>query len=93
MPAGAIVDLRPAALSATQRAAGARPFGLVATSYGYVFGWLDGAGLDLYIADGINLRDYAYRLDSSAAGRPTGDDARGPRRRTIAEVYKFTPPN
>ena len=76
-------------------------FGLVASSYGNVYGWLDGAGRDLYIADGINLRDYAYRLDGSAAGaqRTMTPEVRAAGQRAIrqgigaiADVYKFTPP-
>jgi len=36
---------------------------LLASSYGAVFGILDGAGKSLYIADGVNFVDYFYRLD------------------------------
>ena len=46
----------------------APPFGLVASSYGSVYGWLDDDGRRLYIADGVALRDYEYRLDGSPTG-------------------------
>ncbi|MEZ5291281.1 MAG: sulfatase-like hydrolase/transferase [Vicinamibacterales bacterium] len=45
-------------------------FGLMASSYGSVYGWLDDTGDRLYVADGVELRDYAFTLDGSAAGVP-----------------------
>ena len=77
------------------------PFGLVASSYGSVYGWIDDSGRDLYIADGIGLRDYAYRLDGSPGGasvavtpevRAAGQQAIRQGIGAIAEVYRFTPP-
>jgi Sulfatase len=41
---------------------------LLASSYGAVFGILDGSGRSLYIADGVNFTDYLYRLDEGLAG-------------------------
>ncbi|GLH72932.1 hypothetical protein GETHLI_14340 [Geothrix limicola] len=43
---------------------------LLASSYGAVFGILDGAGRQLYISDGVNFADHLYRLDAAAAGTP-----------------------
>ncbi len=79
----------------------AQTFGLVASSYGSVYGWIGADGGDLYIADGVGLRDYQYRLDGSptgvsvavsAAGRAAGQRAIRQGIQAIAEVYKFTPP-
>ncbi|MGE0813223.1 MAG: sulfatase-like hydrolase/transferase [Vicinamibacterales bacterium] len=44
------------------------PFGLMASSYGSVYAWLNEPGDRLYVADGVELRDYAFTLDGSAAG-------------------------
>ena len=41
---------------------------LLASSYGAVFGILDGTGKVLYISDGVNFADYFYRLDQGPAG-------------------------
>lgn len=41
---------------------------LLASSYGAVFGVLDGAGKMLYISDGVNFADHLYRLDEGPAG-------------------------
>ncbi len=77
------------------------PFGLVASSYGSVYGWIDDSGRDLYIADGVALRDYAYRLDGSPTGAsvPVTPEVRAAGQRAIrhgigaiADLYKFTPP-
>jgi hypothetical protein len=82
-------------------AAAAPPFGLVASSYGSVYGWIDADGRGLYITDGVGLRDYQYRLDGtptgqsmpvSAAGRAAGRRAIRDGITAIAEVYGFTPP-
>lgn len=43
---------------------------LLASSYGAVFGILDGAGKELYISDGVNFADHLYRLEGGAAGVP-----------------------
>jgi hypothetical protein len=73
----------------------------VASSYGSVYGWIDDAGRDLYIADGVGLRDYHYRLDGSPTGvaEPVSAKARAAGQRAIragieaiADVYRFTPP-
>jgi Sulfatase len=77
------------------------PFGLVASSYGSVYGWIDEAGSTMYIADGVALRDYVYELNGSAAGvsQPVTAAARaeGQRRirdgvQLIADFYRFRPP-
>lgn len=49
----------PKGLTEPQKAA--EPY-LLASSYGAVYGLLDQAVTDLYIADAINLVDYAYDL-------------------------------
>jgi hypothetical protein len=81
-------------------AAAAPVFGLVASSYGSVYGGIGDDGGDLYIADGVGLRDYRYRLDGTAAGVtvPVSTAARAAGQRAIrdgitaiADVYKFTP--
>lgn len=81
--------------------AAAAPFGLVASSYGSVYGWLDDAGRALYIADGVGLRDYHYRLDGSPTGvaepvtgavRAAGQQAIRSGVQAIADLYHFTPP-
>ena len=75
---------------------------LVASSYGSVYGWIDDGGRQLYIADGVALRDYAYRLDGSPTGAsvPVTPEIRAAGQRAIrqgigaiAELYKFTPPS
>jgi hypothetical protein len=64
------------------------------------YGVLSDNGERLYIADGINGREYAFELGASAAGRPLGltDDQRAASRRlvveqidAIAREYGFTP--
>ncbi len=77
------------------------PFGLVASSYGSVYGWIDAQGQQMYIADGVALRDYVYTLDGSATGvaervspaaRAAGQRAIRDGVQAIADYYKFTPP-
>lgn len=76
-------------------------FGLMASSYGSVYAWVDPEGTRMYIADGVALRDYAYRLDGSAAGvaervtaaeRARGQEAIRGGIAAIAGFYGFTPP-
>lgn len=75
-------------------------FGLVASSYGSVYGWLDADGRQMYIADGVALRDFVYELDGTAAGKskPVSPEARVAGQRAIrggiqaiADYYKFAP--
>ena len=77
------------------------PFGLVASSYGSVYGWIDPEGQQMYIADGVELRDYVYRLDGSPTGvsgsvspaaRAEGQRAIRGGIQAIADYYKFAPP-
>lgn len=77
------------------------PFGLLASSYGSVYAWVDAAGRQIYIADGVALRDYLYALDGSAAGtamsvtpeaRAAGQRAIRDGVQAIADFYRFTPP-
>lgn len=77
------------------------PFGLMASSYGSVYGWIDAEGQQMYIADGVALRDYVYRLDGSATGiaesvtpaaRAAGQRAIRGGVQAIADFYQFTPP-
>jgi hypothetical protein len=79
----------------------ASPFGLVASSYGSVYGWIDDDGKQLYIADGVALRDYQYQLDGTPTGvsqtvtpaaRAAGRKAIRQGIEAIAETYRFTPP-
>ena len=80
----------------------ARPdFGLMASSYGSIYAWLDRAGQQMYIADGVALRDYVFDLDGSPTGvsKPVTAEARAKGQRAIragiteiATFYQFTPP-
>lgn len=72
---------------------------LVASSYGAVYGVLRDNGQSLYIADGVNVRDYAYDLHGLKPLR-TGvtPEARRENRAFIREhvgalasIYHFTP--
>jgi hypothetical protein len=62
------------------------PF-LVASSYGPSYGLLSDNGARLYIADGINGREYSFDLTVPAAGRPLTltDDQRAAARRIVEE--------
>ncbi len=68
---------------------------LVASSYGSVYGWLNDNGRQLYVSDGVSLRDYRYELDGSPTGRAlpvTPDDRREGQnaiREAIGEVASF----
>lgn len=68
---------------------------LVASSYGSVYGWLDDDGRQLYVSDGVSLRDYRYELDGTPAGRAlpvTPNDRRAGQkaiRDAIGEVASF----
>lgn len=42
---------------------------LVASSYGSVYGWISDNGRRLYVADGVDFRDYLFTLDGSPTGR------------------------
>lgn len=77
------------------------PFGLMASSYGSVYAWLDAEGRQMYLADGVALRDYVYALDGTATGTAMSVTAaaRGAGQRAIrggiqaiADFYGFTPP-
>jgi hypothetical protein len=60
---------------------------LVASSYGPSYGLLSDNGSRLYIADGINGREYEFDLTVPAAGRPLAltDDQRAAARRMVEE--------
>jgi hypothetical protein len=73
---------------------------LVASSYGAVYGLLTHNGRRLYIADGIEGREYAFDLSPGAGDRRIGvtdaerDAARNTIRRQVGELaswYHFTP--
>jgi hypothetical protein len=75
------------------------PF-LVASSYGPSYGVLSENGTRLYIADGVNGREYGFDLQGSIAGRAVAltDDQRAASRRevltqieAIAERYRYAP--
>ncbi len=80
----------------------ARPdFGLMASSYGSIYAWLDAAGRQMYIADGVALRDYVFELDGSPTGvsKTVSAEARAQAQRAIragigeiATFYQFSPP-
>jgi glucan phosphoethanolaminetransferase (alkaline phosphatase superfamily) len=57
---------------------------LIASSYGPVYGELSGDGQDLYVVDGVNYKDYYFRVDS---GRqlPISDDFRTRQRALIRD--------
>ena len=42
---------------------------LVASSYGSVYGWLTNEGRRLYVADGVDFRDYQFAIDGSPTGQ------------------------
>jgi len=68
---------------------------VVASSYGSVYGALLNDARRLYIIDGVSLREHAYELDGSGAGRAVGvrpaDREEGQRaiRATIGEIASF----
>ena len=72
---------------------------LAVSSYGAVYALLSDNGTTLYIADGVNRRDYTYDLRGPSPVRigiqPAEREAkRGEIRRRIAElarIYRFTP--
>jgi hypothetical protein len=51
---------------------------LIASSYAPVYGMLSHNGHSLYIADGVNFREYAYELSPDGSSRevPVSDDRR-----------------
>ena len=76
-------------------------FGLMASSYGSIYAWLDAAGRQMYIADGVALRDYVFELDGSPTGvsKTVSAEARAQGQRAIragigeiATFYQFSPP-
>lgn len=76
-------------------------FGLMASSYGSVYGWIDPTATRMYIADGVAMRDYVFALDGSATGvartvtpavRQSGQRAIRGGIQAIADFYRFTPP-
>ena len=71
---------------------------LVASSYGSVYGWISGEGRTLYVADGVDFRDYLFTLDGTPTGQAhavgAGDRQRGQQAihdavDGIARYYKF----
>ncbi|HUU32498.1 MAG TPA: sulfatase-like hydrolase/transferase, partial [Vicinamibacterales bacterium] len=74
---------------------------LVASSYGSVYGWITGEGRSLYVADGVDFRDYLFTLDGTPTGQPkavgTTDRQAGQRAIReavdgIARFYQFQTP-
>ncbi|MEP7117388.1 MAG: sulfatase-like hydrolase/transferase, partial [Acidobacteriota bacterium] len=72
---------------------------LLASSYGSVYGWLTGEGHKLYVADGVDFRDYQFTLDGSQTGhaqsvgsadRQQGQKAIHDAVEGIATFYKFS---
>jgi hypothetical protein len=73
---------------------------LVASSYGPVYGVLRENGTRLYIADGVNNRDYAYdltgaavRVGITAADRAANRSFIREQIRELARIYQFDPRN
>jgi hypothetical protein len=68
---------------------------VVASSYGSVYGALFDDARRLYIIDAVSLREFAYKLDGSAAGRAVpvreADREQGQRaiRATLEEISRF----
>ncbi len=68
---------------------------LVASSYGSVYGWLSDDARQLYVSDGVSLRDYRFELDGSPTGRArpvTADDRRAGQlavREAISDIARF----
>ena len=52
-----------------RRPSRAKDGALVASSYGSVYGWLSDDARQLYVSDGVSLRDYRYELDGTPTGR------------------------
>lgn len=73
--------------------------GLVASSYGAVYGVLRNNGTSLYIADGVNVLDYAYdltalkplRMGVTPAARAENRAFIRERVGALASMYRFTP--
>lgn len=85
--------------SASEAAPYLRPRYLLASSYGAVFGILDGRGRSLYISDGVNFADHLYSLGANPARRSLGASEKSEYDRQILEgiqevnrFYRFTPP-
>jgi hypothetical protein len=80
---------------ASEQDAYARDSYLVVSSYAPVYGVLDSNGRMLYIADGVNYRDYYYDLseDSKGASKPISDDLRRSNeariRKLVLQIAKF----
>jgi arylsulfatase A-like enzyme len=72
---------------------------LITSSYGAVYGVLQNNGTRLFIADGVNSRDYAYELDGNASTRVgvTAEERATSRRfiraklDELAVMYQFQP--
>jgi hypothetical protein len=72
---------------------------IVASSYGPVYGIIGNRGRSLYIADGVNARDYAYdisglkpiRVGVTPRMRADGRTLIHDRLATLAALYRFTP--
>jgi membrane-anchored protein YejM (alkaline phosphatase superfamily) len=60
---------------------------LIASSYAPVYGSLSHNGHSLYIADGVNFREYAYELSPDGSSREVsiGDDRRAEEQKRIRE--------
>ena len=73
----------------------ARDSYLVVSSYAPVYGVLDAKGRMLYIADGVNYRDYYYDLaeDPHGAAKPVTDDVRQANeariRKLVLQIARF----
>jgi hypothetical protein len=63
---------------------------LVASSYGSVYGWVSDNARELYVADGVSLRDNRYALDGTPTGRALSitDGERRAGQATITDALK-----
>ena len=62
----------------------------MASSYGSVYGWVSDNARELYVADGVSLRDYRYALDGTPTGRALSitDGERRAGQATITDALK-----
>jgi hypothetical protein len=72
---------------------------LVASSYGPVYGLIEDDGRAMYVADGVNARDFAYDLSATTPTRVGVTSERRDASRALiverlgelARTYRFTP--
>ena len=80
--------------TAAERARDPRAHYLIAASYGAVYGMLSGDGRRMYVADGVNYRNYLFEWDASGARTlPVSESVRQEQedliRKGILSIYGF----